>query len=142
MEIVLNEKYTEQSDLMKKRTILQKSIKKYKKDFLSHILNKSYQYYISYLDNMTFEHRKNVNHNFIKIKELQLRRLTDQIKHRDEYLAQANSEFKKKMVKFKTNDGLRPLDEIAAEPVRLPVITKLTPNIKQVKTSSEHSMIV
>jgi hypothetical protein len=118
----LNEKYTQQSEFRKKRNTLQNAIKQYKKDYTSQVLNNVYQYYICMLENMTLEHRKNINHSQVRSKELQIDKLSNQIRYRDEYLNKADGEFNRKSLKVKHGGNIKSLEELNAEPIRLPIV--------------------
>ena len=72
---------------------------------------------------MQLEHRRSVNFNEIKRKDFQINKIVDQIRLRDDFINNANNEFKKKKVPFKyLNDNLKSLEEVDIEPMRLPVI--------------------
>jgi len=121
----LNEKYTIQSSLIKKRTELQKVITSFSKDNQTggKVLMQTYQYYTTLLDNMSLEHRRNINFSEMKRKEFQINKVVDQIKLRDDFIINATSEIKKKKIPFKINPEIvKSLDEIELEPLRLPVI--------------------
>ena len=78
---IVSDKLTQQSDAAKKRVDLQREILKLTKENSSggKILMGTYQYYSTLLDNIILEHRKNVNLNEVKRKDLQLDKLLDQI---------------------------------------------------------------
>ena len=121
--------------MMKNRLGLQKVITNITKDNPAggKILMQTYQYYSTLLDNMTLEHRKNVNFSEIKRKEYQINKLLDQIKARDDVILNANTEIKKKKINFRfNNDNLKSMEEIDREPLRLPVIVNQSQNISTV----------
>jgi hypothetical protein len=147
IENTLNGNYTQQYELRNKRAALQNAIKFYRKDFASQLLTGVYQYHIGLLENITLEHRKNVNLNLAKSKELQIDKLTGQIQYRDEFINQADSEFRKKLIKFKQNENIKTLEQLNSEPIRLPLIKQpSSANIGTVKGQllrpvSTHSII-
>ncbi len=121
----VNEMYIKQSSLINKRTEFQKLITLNTKENPtgSKILMNTYLYFSSLLDNMNLEHRRNVNFNEIRRKDFQINKLADQIRARDDFILQANSEIKKNKIPFKfNNENLKSIEEIDLEPLKLPVI--------------------
>jgi hypothetical protein len=150
----LNEKYGKQSDLIKTRTTLQNLISKVTKENPTggKILIHTYKYFTSLLENMTLEHRRNLNLSEIKRKDLQINTLLDQIKARDEMILSVNSEMLKKKIPMKRNARIKSIEEIEMTPLKLPVInpnnnlntkslnfTPITEKVK--KIASPHSKI-
>jgi hypothetical protein len=122
-EKIIQEKYFKQSELIKKRKDIQLLIKNNNKELGAKVLTNTYQYYVTLLENMTLEHRRNVNFNEIKRKDIQINQLSDQIKKRDEFIINATNEFRNKKVDFKyNNDKLKSLEYLDLQPLRLPVI--------------------
>ena len=117
---------------MKNRSVYQRYITNITKENPpgGKILLQTYQYYFILLDNMTLEHRKNVNLSEMKRKEFQINKLLDQIKARDEVILTANNEIKQKKINFKfNNENFKSLEEIDLEPLRLPVVVSNSQNI-------------
>jgi len=85
---------------VKKRSEIQKIITQQNSDNSKNILNDYVQYYTLILQNMHLESKKYSDSAEIKIKDLQLNALTNQIKAKDLIIENANNEFKKK---FKTD---------------------------------------
>jgi hypothetical protein len=128
----LNEKYVQQSELIKKRSEIQKQITKFSKEYPTgiKILMNTYQYYSSLLENMTLDHRKNQKFNELKIKDYEIEKLIDQIKIRDNMLTNFETELKKKKIPFKTsNNQIKSLQELESEPIYIPVMIAELPAI-------------
>lgn len=129
---MINNKLIKQSEIMKNRSVYQRYITNITKENPpgGKILLQTYQYYSILLDNMTLEHRKNVNLSEMKRKEFQINKLLDQIKARDEVILTANNEIKQKKINFKfNNENFKSLEEIDLEPLRLPVVVSNSQNI-------------
>lgn len=78
---------------------------------------------------MTIEHRRNLNMSNLRQKEVKLNKLIDQVKIRDEYIANAKNELNKKGVKLKQPDEIKPIENLNIEhSYVLPVI--ISPNPK------------
>jgi kinesin family protein 18/19 len=141
---LVSEKLTKQSEAAKKRVDLQREISKLTKEnsFGGKIIMGTYQYYSTLLDNIILEHRKNVNLNEVKRKDLQLDKLLDQIKERDNFMIEANSELKKKKINFKyITENLKSIEEINIEPLNLPLIIGKNTNKRPSRILNEESII-
>lgn len=147
MQKLVNEKYVKQSELIKKRSNFQKAITQVTKESPpgGKILLNTYLYYSTLLENMTLEHRRNVNFNEMKKKDYQINKLVDQIKHRDNFIENSSNEIRKRKIPFKyNNENLKSLDEIEIEPLRLPLIIQknnLPPGGGNIKNLNENSKL-
>ncbi len=94
------EKQTLFNKFVKKRTEIQKIIFQQNFEDSKNILNDYVQYYTLLLQNLHLEGKKFSDSAEIKIKDMQLNALTNQIKSKDLIIENANNEFKKK---FKTD---------------------------------------
>jgi len=94
---------------------LQKLINNLSKEPLGSSLNLTYQYYVVLLDNMTLEHKKNMNLLNLKQREVKLNKLIDQINIRDQLIHNAKSELEKKGVSIKQNEQIKPLESLNIE---------------------------
>lgn len=124
---VLNDKYIDQSELIKKRSDVQKQITKFSKDNPSgiKIIMNTYKYYSTQLENITLHHRKNSKFIDINIKDIEIDKLIDQIKIRDNMLTNFETELKKKKIPLKLNkSNIKTIKQIEEEPLNLPLITK------------------
>ena len=89
------------------------------KDPLGKNLIVSYKYYVSLLENMTLEEKKNTNGYNIKIKDFQIDKLTNQINIRDQLIHQAIEELRKKNEKLKINENIKKVEEIKSNAYKL-----------------------
>ncbi len=120
----LADRYKTQDALIKGRLEIQKKIASLSKDTLGKNLIVSYKYYESLLENMTLEERKNANSNNIRIKDIQIDKLTSQIHVRDQLIHQATEELKKKNERLKVNENILKVDEIKSNAYKiLPLLT-------------------
>jgi len=132
--INLNEKYMQQSVLIKKRSEVQKQITNFSKEHpvgIKIIMN-TYQYYSSLLENMTLVHRKNQKLNEMKTIDYEIEKLIEQIKIRDGMLSNFEAEFKKKKIPFKTinNNQIKTMKQLESEPFNIPYMIGELPLIK------------
>ena len=92
----IEEKQVIQYKFIKKRNEIQKIIIQQKFEHSKNILNDYFQYFIIILQNMKLEAKKFTDLAELKIKDLQLDALTNQIKVKDSLIDNANNELKKK----------------------------------------------
>jgi hypothetical protein len=114
-KVSLDHKQVQMNILMKKREELQSLINKYSAEPLGGSLNLTYQYYIVLLDNLTLEQKKHQNVNNLKYKEVRMNKLIDQVRLRDDYINNINTEMKKKNFKVNPVSEIKGLDDLNIE---------------------------
>ena len=131
----LSDRYNAQDNIIKNRIDIQLKISNLSKDPLGKNLIVSYKYYVSLLENMTLEEKRNSNQNNIKIKDFQIDKLTNQINIRDQLIHQALEELRKKNEKLKINENIKKVEEIKSNAYRL--LPLLPARTKQPNSSQE-----
>lgn len=93
------------------------------KDPLGRNLVVSYKYYLSLIENMTLEEKKISNLNNVKIRDIQINKLINQIQIRDQLIHQAREELRKRNEKLEMNEEIKNIEEVKNESYRiLPLI--------------------
>lgn len=68
---------------------------------------------------MNLEHKKQSNSNELIIKEIQVEKLFDQIKLRDDFINKASNKLRKNKVELKLNSQIKSIDDLELEPISL-----------------------
>ena len=130
---MLSNIYVQLSNLVEKRKKLQKKmneiIEKDKDSPSSRRLISIYKYYISLIENLNSEHRKNLNVSELKRKDLKIKLLTEQLDLRDNYIFNAGLEIANNNGNFTYNNPkFVTAEEIDLNPFK-PKIMKVVANL-------------
>jgi hypothetical protein len=79
---------------------------------LSDTINKTYKYYITLLDNMALESRREINQLVMQSKDMDIQKLKDQILIRDKYIDKASVELTKKNVPNSYLKNIKSIQEV------------------------------
>jgi hypothetical protein len=120
-------KVQQQSELLKRRDYIQAQVNVFSKDPMGVALGLNYQYYILTLSNLSLEYKKYQNNNNLKVNEIKVNKLINQVRLRDEVIKNIDGEVRRKNLVIPTNQDMRRLSELNIEhSIILPTITKDT----------------
>jgi len=128
LESQLTSKLATLSDLTGQRKPIQQEFKKFaSREMSMRLLTDYYNYYVNYLDNMSYNHRDMVYSNTCNIQSFQVKALVEQLYARDVVLKQLKDEFTKNSVNYK-HEGVRDYEEFKQEPLKMANILANYPN--------------
>ncbi|MCQ2819817.1 MAG: hypothetical protein MJ252_21340 [archaeon] len=123
MKTDLNTLYTGQAQLIEKRKEIHSQIMEASKDDPNSLLLNIYKYYISFLENLSSEHRKYCNANEILRKDKEIDSLLKQLDFRDDFIIQAGQVIERNQGTFKySNKNFVSQAEIEMNPYKIPVV--------------------
>ena len=137
----LSNSYIHQSNLLTMRKTFEKKINDLIEEDMDSPQTKSlvsiYKYYINLLENMNSEHRKNLNENELKRKDIKIKLLIEQLDYRDKYILNAGQEIANNNGVFNYNNPkFQTADEIDLNPYK-PKIVKVISNMNNIMNNTK-----
>ena len=136
----LSNSYIHQSNLITMRKTFEKKINDLIEENMDSPQTKNlvsiYKYYINLLENMNSEHRKNLNENELKRKDIKIKLLTEQLDYRDKYILNAGQEIANNNGVFNYNNPkFQTADEIDLNPYK-PKVVKVISNMNNIMNNT------